>query len=128
MPVFDTEYELVITDPQGCSATASVLISVKDNKAVFIPNAFSPNADGINDRFIISTNQSVQQIQSLQIYNRWGALIHKQTLFPSNDFAFGWNGTFKGQFLNSGVYVYLLVIDFVDQTSQQYSGDITIFR
>ena len=128
MPVFDINYELVITDNRGCTATESILISVNIDKAVYIPNAFSPNADGINDRFVISSNQSVQQIQSLHIYNRWGALLFKKTNFPPNDFTFGWDGTFKGQFLDSGVYVYVIVIDFLDQTSQQNSGDITLFR
>jgi len=127
-PITDTEYELVITNSQGCTAEASVLITINSDKAVYIPNAFSPNADGINDHFVIHTNQSVQQIQTLQIYNRWGAVIYENAQFPPNDFLYGWDGTFKGQALNPGVYVYVVVIDFVDQTTEQYSGDLTIFR
>lgn len=127
-PFSDTEYTLTITNESGCTSTDSVLIIVKQDKAVYIPNAFSPNADGINDRFVINTNQSVQSIQSLKIYNRWGAVLYEQTQFPPNNFIFGWNGMFKNQFLNSGVYVYVAVIEFVDQTTQQYSGDISLFR
>ncbi len=127
-PFFDTEYQLTITDRRGCTDTASVLITVNRDRAVYIPNAFSPNADGINDYFFIRTDQSVARIRSLRIYNRWGAVVYEQFQFPPNDTAFGWNGNFKNQPLNSGVYVYVAVIEFVDQTTQQYSGDITLFR
>ncbi len=127
-PFVDTEYKLTITDRRGCTATASVLITVNQDKAVYIPNAFSPNADGINDYFIINTDQSVTLVQSFRIYNRWGAIIYEQSQFPPNDFTFGWNGNFKNQAVNPGVYVYVAVVEFVDQTTQQYSGDITLFR
>ncbi len=127
-PISDTEYILTITDLRGCTSTDSVIVKVDKNKAVYIPNAFSPNLDGINDRFIISTNQSVSIIQSLRIYNRWGALLYEQSQFSPNNPILGWNGMFKGQPLNSGVYVYVAVIEFVDQTTSQYSGSITILR
>ena len=127
-PFSDTAYELTITDLRGCKVSASVLVVVKQDKAVYIPNAFSPNADGINDYFMINTDQSVVRIQSLRIFNRWGAVVSEQFQFPPNDFNFGWDGNFKSKAVNPGVYVYVAVVEFVDQTTQQFSGDITLFR
>ena len=67
---------------------------------LWIPNAFSPDYDGINDIFKPKANTELLNY-NLQIYTRWGALI-----FESNDINKGWNGIYKGKDCPVGVYVY----------------------
>tara|TARA_B110001452_G_scaffold65834_1_gene52704 strand:- start:770 stop:1192 length:423 start_codon:yes stop_codon:yes gene_type:complete len=67
--------------------------------ALYSPNAFSPDGDGINDIFKIS-GQGMLDFQ-IEIYNRWGQMVYK-----SIDLSNGWDGTFKGKNLPTGTYVY----------------------
>ncbi len=83
----------------------SVLVDIDQIEAkVFIPNAFTPNGDGLNEKFFISGN-SCDENERLEIYNRWGALIYS-TDQPFLEF---WDGTFKGKESQEDVYVYILV-------------------
>ncbi|MFZ5551559.1 MAG: gliding motility-associated C-terminal domain-containing protein [Bacteroidota bacterium] len=70
--------------------------------SIFIPNAFTPNEDGTNDEFGI-VGEGVEEM-TLYIFNRWGEVI-----FESNDVSKKWNGTFKGEKCENGVYVYKVV-------------------
>ncbi|NQU88748.1 MAG: gliding motility-associated C-terminal domain-containing protein, partial [Mariniphaga sp.] len=68
---------------------------------IYLPNAFSPNSDGLNDDFKAVTNSENIKFFQMLIYDRWGTLI-----FESKNISFGWNGTFKGKPCPQGVYVY----------------------
>ncbi len=72
----------------------------------YIPNAFSPNFDGANDYFTIYGSDKVEQIQSLRIFNRWGALVYERFDFPLNEESSGWNGLFKNKEAEVGVYIF----------------------
>jgi len=95
----------------------------------FIPNAFTPNNDGVNDVYAI---QGGIGPFSLQIYNRWGQMV-----FQSDDYKNTWDGTFRGAPLAEGVYSYVLECLYKNPYSSQsnpdgsvriYTGMITIFR
>jgi gliding motility-associated-like protein len=79
--------------------STSNAVSVEKPYALYAPNAFSPDSDGINDFFKIS-GQGILDFQ-IEIYNRWGQMVYK-----SDDLSKGWNGTFKGKNLPTGSYVY----------------------
>ena len=79
--------------------STSNAVSVEKPYALYAPNAFSPDSDGINDFFKIS-GQGILDFQ-IEIYNRWGQMVYK-----SDDLSKGWNGTFKGRNLPTGSYVY----------------------
>ena len=102
----------------------------EDCVPVYIPNSFSPNDDGINDVFSIFFEESsgVERIAFLQIYNRWGALIFEQNNFIPNNGATQWEGDFKGKPLNTGVYVYQVLLNFEDGNTLLLSGDVTLVR
>ncbi|MCH8904023.1 MAG: gliding motility-associated C-terminal domain-containing protein [Bacteroidetes bacterium] len=72
-----------------------------------MPNAFSPNGDGLNDLFNVTGSFSEIQYFSMQIYDRWGLMIQE-----TNDSLEGWNGRMNNHcdLLNEGVYVYTLTI------------------
>ncbi len=124
-----TLYTWTVTDINGCTGSANILVDVDYNRAVYIPNVFSPNNDGRNDDFKIFTGLGVTTINYLRIYDRWGNLIHEEKgLLPSAAGAGKWDGTFKGDPLNPGVYIYVAEISFIDKTTLTYSGDITLIK
>ena len=88
-----------------------------------MPNAFSPNADNNND--IFRTNGKNVASVSLAIYNRWGQEVYKS---ETTDLAQGWDGTFKGQDCEVGVYVFYAVATFTDGTEEFVKGNVTLTR
>jgi gliding motility-associated-like protein len=122
-------YTLTVIDVNGCTASASVLVDVDRNRNVFIPNVFSPNGDGINDKFKIFTGIGVTSINFVRLYDRWGELLFEETdLPPSPDGTPGWDGFFKGQKLNPAVFLYLVEVEFLDGKKLLYRGDVTLLR
>ncbi len=97
-------YNITASDGLGCSRNFSVNVEFKDcfSCTVFIPGAFTPNGDGLNDVLKGYSNCPLENYQ-LQIYNRWG-----QKLFETNTITKGWDGTYKGKKLPIDVYVYLI--------------------
>lgn len=91
-------YIVAIMDTNGCYAVDSVIVSV-DGCNLFVPNAFTPSGDLLNDSFR-AKGESIQDFE-MNIFNRFGELI-----FESNDIGTGWDGTYKGKASPMGVYVY----------------------
>ncbi len=92
-------YSLIVTNSDGCSTSSSVELQFHDCGSIYIPNAFSPNGDGINDVFrALGTDIGLFE---MWIYNRYGELV-----FYSNDPRIGWNGTYHLTNAPIGVYVY----------------------
>lgn len=118
-PSFNTTYYITITDANGCSAIDSVNVWVDIDFNV--PNAFTPNGDGLNDIFTVSTDLLISY--NLQIYNRWGGL-----LFESNDVTIGWDGTVNGKAQEIGVYTYIIKSTTTLNTPILKTGTITLLR
>ncbi|MEO1625602.1 MAG: M43 family zinc metalloprotease [Bacteroidota bacterium] len=126
--VEDANYILGIVDEKGCLATDTIQIGVIEPPKIFVPNVFSPNGDNINDRLTVFGGADMEEVIQLQVFNRWGALIFEQNNFAPNDPSLGWDGTFKGQLVNSGVYVYKAEIAFSFGRVVIESGDVTVLR
>jgi gliding motility-associated-like protein len=122
-PIHTTTYTLTVTDEDGCVGTTQITIHVGHDKALYVPNVFSPNGDGINDIFQVYTYANGIRNFTLRIHDRWGQLI-----FESNDVAAAWNGNFNGRELNPGNYVYTLHIIYLDGDSYKKQGTITLLR
>ena len=128
-PTSTTQYQLVVTDSSGCMQEAVLNIEVLLRRNVFIPNAFSPNGDGINDIFRLYTGPGVSRINYLSIYDRWGNQIFTQNdIMPSFGGTEGWNGQASSELLNSGVYVYVSEVEFIDGTVLIYRGEVTLVK
>ena len=85
VPIDDATFQVVITDTlTNCMASDEIAIIVEKVRNVFIPNAFTPNGDNVNDVFMIFGNQSVSQINVLRIYDRWGELVFEKENFPTD--------------------------------------------
>ncbi|MBR9920372.1 MAG: T9SS type B sorting domain-containing protein [Bacteroidetes bacterium] len=127
-PPGTTTYYIEVEDDLGCRAIDSVTIFVDPIRPIYIPNAFSPNNDGVNDFFSIFGNPAAVQINEFRIFSRWGELLYEATNIPLNDPKLGWDGTFRGKPMNSGVFAYYAEILFLDGVEGIYKGDITLVR
>ena len=127
-PTSSTMYTVMVTDEGNCSALDSVRIDVVKFYPVYIPSGFSPNGDGINDYFTIFGGPAVRQVLSLQVFDRWGELIYEGENLPLNVESSGWDGTFKGEKMDSGVFVYISEIQFIDGEVVTFQGDISLVR
>jgi len=112
-----------VTNAAGCSTSDSLLIAIQENKIVppKLPDAFSPNGDGVNDVFYVRGGPFKEL--HLRIYNGWGELI-----FESTDPLFGWDGTYKGQPEINGTYVYTVVATSTDGQQHDRAGKLTLIR
>lgn len=124
----NTTYYVKVSTIFGCTADDSVNIRLFcDNSQLFIPNTFTPNNDGKNDRFY-PRGQGVSIVKSFRIYNRWGELLFERSDIKLNDESNAWDGTYNGSTPRPDVYVW--VIDAVCETGQPLflKGDVTIIR
>ena len=117
----ETTFYLTVTDANGCSSTDQVTIFMDDTFVFFVPNIFSPNGDNENDVFYVR-GQGFKSI-SINIFNRWG-----QKVFESDDVNNGWDGTFNGQEMNTGVFVYYINLELYNGDKVQKQGNITLVR
>ncbi len=125
----DQNYTLVVVDANGCSAEAATTVEVDRNRNVYIPNIFSPNNDGFNDVFFPKTGIGVKQVSFMNIYDRWGEIVYEAKNFlPRDNSSESWNGMYRGKFMNPGVYIYLIEVEFIDGVKLLYRGDITLLR
>jgi gliding motility-associated-like protein len=127
-PLNQTNYTVTVIDINGCIAGAEITIRVDKQKRVFIPNTFSPNSDGINDFFMVYGGPEVDKVLNFKIYDRWGATLFSATDFLPNDMQFSWDGTFRGEELSPGVYLYYVEVEFIDGRREVLAGDLTLLR
>lgn len=97
----DQTYYLTAFTPQGCSSVDTLTIKVYKGPELYVPNAFSPNNDDLNDIFKVIA-VGIIEFKYLRVYNRWG-----QQVFSTSDFKSGWDGTFNGKKQPPDVYVWV---------------------
>ena len=127
-PLETTLYQLTATDANGCVASDWVRITVDETVEVYIPSAFSPNQDGVNDRLFIFSGPGVRIVHRFQIYNRWGDRLYEAADFTPNDPTYGWDGNFRGEPMNAGVYVYYAEIETITGQQLLLKGELTLMR
>ena len=126
--VDDQTFQLTIIDNNGCLAIAVINIIVLPKVKIYIPNAFSPNFDGYNDYFTLFANDQVEEILEMSIFDRWGEHVFKKENFQPNEPIIGWNGRFKGEDMNSAVFVYIFKVKLKDGSTRVFSGDVTLMK
>lgn len=128
MPLQTTTYTFSGRSADGCLAADSLTVLVLKIRDVFVPNAFSPNDDGINDRFSIFGGPEVAQVKLFRVFSRWGELVFERRDFAANDESSGWDGKFKGKPLGQGVFAWFAEIEFIDGVTGLYEGDVLLTR
>ena len=117
-----------ISNWEGCVARDTICIEINTRKRLYIPNVFLPDKDGWNDFFTVYSDKSVKSIRRLSVYSRWGEEVFRAVDIPTNVEAVGWDGTFRGQNMLPGVYIYQVEVEFLDGETHRYSGDVTLVR
>jgi gliding motility-associated-like protein len=115
---------LIASNALDCADTAYQTIRLGGNSEVFIPNAFTPNQDGLNNQFVVSFNANDYEWVAYSVYNRWGALLF-QTSMPGGNW---WDGNYKSTHCAQGVYFYTLEAKPLGMPPKSYSGTLTLLR
>jgi len=127
-PFATTQYYVHAYSSKGCESVDSVTVFVLcDGSQLFIPNTFSPNNDGINDRFF-PRGKGITEVRSFRVFNRWGALLFERENLSVNDESAGWDGTSKGRALDPDVYVYVVEAYCSSGEKISLKGDIALMR
>ena len=121
-------YSVKITDANNCSNSDSITISSNCLNDIWIPNAFSPNNDGVNDVFMVRGNPQNTTIEKMLVYNRWGNKVFEANNILPNDKTTGWNGTYKGADVQFEVYGYYVVAKFKNGEKQILKGNVTLVK
>jgi gliding motility-associated-like protein len=118
----DVRYLVDITDTHTCVTTDTILMQILKKPGYYLPTAFTPNGDGLNDRvrpYLIG----MQQLKSFSVFNRWGTLIFYTTKEGDE-----WDGKYKGVELDNGVYVWILEFINGNNIKVTEKGTIAIVR
>lgn len=128
-PVNSTAVRVTVVDTvNSCTATDHIFLTVRKDRRIYIPNAFSPNGDGVNDQFMIFGGKGVKSVRSFRVFSRSGALVHEARNLMPNDETYAWDGAFRGQRLSSGVFVFAAEIEFLDGIVEVFKGDLMLIR
>ncbi len=129
LPHHTTVYTISAVDSiTGCSYSDNMELQVIKPRPIYIPNVFSPNEDGRNDWFSVFADESVEEILSFKVFDRWGELLFERHNFQPNQESLGWDGMFNGSPMNPAVFVYLVEIAFIDGVEEMYTGDVMLLR
>ncbi len=116
-------YSLTLTNTFGCATSEAV--TVKKDCYIDIPNAFTPNGDGVNDYFFPRQLLAERLTQfSMRVFNRWGQVVFE----TKNTNGRGWDGKFNEQHQPAGVYPYLIEVEIAGNIREQYQGNVTLMR
>lgn len=116
-------YTLTVTDSRGCAITDTVHINPGPCCNIFLPNAFTPNNDGLNDDFGLVTPAGLD-INSFKVYNRWGECVWNGVNQKSR-----WDGTLRGVDCDLGTYFYIIKFKCLyDGKEYDEQGDLTLIR
>jgi gliding motility-associated-like protein len=115
---------LLAEDSLGCFDTATVQVDIIEKESIQMPNSFSPNGDGINDRFAPTYNANKFEKVEMKIYNRWGVEIFS-TRVPGGTF---WDGKVNGDDAEMGIYSYVGIAKDLKGRTYEIKGSITLVR
>lgn len=121
-PTVTTTYVLTGYNSKNCKYNDTIEVCIiQDCGEMFVPNAFSPNADGVND--ILYVRGKCLKNFTFQIFNRWG-----EKVFETSDQSFGWDGTYNSEPMNTAVFVYRLEGTTFDEQPYKMKGNVTLIR
>lgn len=118
----DTYFNVQVTDVAGCIGNDGVFIKVYKGPTYYLPNAFSPNGDGLNEKFR-PIPVGIKSTEYFRIYNRYG-----QLLFESNKWLDGWDGKYLGKPQQTGAYVWLIKGVDKDGKAVEMKGQVMLIR
>ena len=127
LPLTSQYVNLRVIDTSGCAVSDRTLVVVNQERRVYIPNIIKPGS-AENDVLTVFGGRDVAEIESFQIFDRWGDQMFQQSAFLPNDVTKGWKGRFRDQDVNPGVYIYTAVVRFIDGERILFKGDVTVMK
>ena len=121
-PTATTTYTLTVVETSGCTASDNVVVTVIPY-CVKPMNAFTPNGDGFNDRWLVTNGGACTQQVIAKVFNRHGELVYANDNY-NND----WDGKYKGKPVPDGTYYYVLQYHLINRTTITVKADVTILR
>ena len=121
-PDATTTYLLTALNADNCTATDNVTITVVPS-CIKIMNAFTPNGDGFNDRWLVLNGTACTKQTLVSVYNRYGQLVYRNDNYENN-----WDGTYKGKPVADGTYYYNVTYRLINSKTVTLKGDVTILR
>ncbi|GAB3901095.1 T9SS type B sorting domain-containing protein [Spirosoma agri] len=127
-PSTTTQYVVQVSDEGGiCRQTKAVTVTVVPC-GLQLPTAFTPNADQMNDHWIIKGNACVRQLRNVTIYNRWGEVLYHQENMALSDHNRCWDGQYQGQPVLEGLYPYTIQAELTNGDLTDYRGVVQLVR
>lgn len=121
-PASTAVYVLTVTEANGCTGTDNALITVIPN-CIKVMNAFTPNNDGQNDRWLVTDGNPCTNRIYVAVYNRYGNEVFRDDNYQNN-----WDGTYKGKPVADGTYYYTVSFRTITGKMISVKGDVTILR
>ncbi len=128
VPLVEGNLQLSVESTLGCSQQLDTLIELRDRFRIYIPTAFSPNGDGNNDTFSPGLGSNVAQVLTWEIYDRWGGRLFAAVNQLPDDPSLAWDGSWRGQALDTGYYLYRAEIQFNNGRSKTFAGEVYLMR
>ncbi len=120
-------YTITVTNTFGCVASDTIFINpFCKSSQVYIPNAFTPDGDGLND--VLMVRGRGVTVKSFRIFNRWGELVFEKENFSPNEIKYGWDGKVKGVPATPDVYVYTAEVFCDNNIPYTYKGNVTLLK
>ncbi len=116
-------YTITITsyNDEGCSSTETIEINFKQTPSLYVPNAFSPNNDGVNDEFL-AVGVNIETFEMI-VFDRWG-----EAIFTSEDINTGWDGIYQGVPVKQDAYVYKIIYKTINNDHLEKTGHVVLLR
>lgn len=117
--------QLIAYNAGGCSDTAYASVTVRDDLIFYVPNTFTPNGNGVNELFfpVLTAGMDPDNV-SFIIFDRWGQIV-----FESTNSSTGWNGTYNGEIVQDGTYVWKLQLKALkDARRFEYTGHVNVLH
>ncbi|HMQ88616.1 MAG TPA: gliding motility-associated C-terminal domain-containing protein [Flavilitoribacter sp.] len=132
-PETTTMYTVTGSNNAGCMDSSSVIITVlrreeEVRRKLYVPDAFSPDGNGINDRFEVFLGDPSAVIQSFRIFNRWGDLVFEGGSHSASNNDIFWDGKILGKYAGTSVYVWKIDVKYADGVIAHFKGGVTLIR
>lgn len=121
-PQVTTMYTMTVKDLNNCSATDSAKVEVIPY-CVRVMEAFTPNGDGMNERWLVTAGVNCTNRIDVSVFNRYGSVVFKKENYMSD-----WDGTWNGKHLADGTYYYVVTYTLINGKKIQMTGNVTILR
>jgi len=127
-PIQSGTYKLTAFDEHDCISQDEVTLLIEKNNQIYLPTAFSPNGDGLNDDYGVYLGNAIKEVLIFQIADERGHLLYEAKNLSPNNYAIRWDGTFKGKSLQTATYAAFVKVLLIDGTEEQLVQTFNLLR